>query len=139
MGARELRDGVPRTSIDLGNAEMAMALTVDQLIDSLAVRVNGPRAWDAVAVIDLELTDEGRTWRLELSNGALIHRSRPTGTPAPGQAAPGLTLTLSKPQLLGVLAGQGLDGVTVTGDGAVLGGLVALLDTPDPDFAIVTP
>jgi len=139
MGARELRSGIPPTSLDLGNAEMAMALTVDQLIDSLAVRVNGPRAWDAVAVIDLELTDEGRTWRLELSNGALIHRSRPTGTPAPGESAAGLTLTLSKPQLLGVLAGQGLDGVTVTGDSGVLGGLVALLDTADPDFAVVTP
>ncbi|MFC1399754.1 MULTISPECIES: alkyl/aryl-sulfatase [Streptacidiphilus] len=139
MGARELRDGVPRTSIDLTNAELAGALTVDQLIDSLAVRVDGPRAWDTVAVIDLELTDEGHTWRLELSNGALIHRSRRTGTPAPGEAVPGLTLALTKPQLLGVLAGRGLDGVAVTGDVAVLGRLLALLDSPDPDFAIVTP
>ncbi|MFC1444005.1 alkyl sulfatase dimerization domain-containing protein [Streptacidiphilus sp. N1-10] len=139
MGARELRDGVPRTSLDLANAELAGALTVDQLIDSLAVRVDGPRAWDAVAVIDLELTDEGHTWRLELSNGALIHRSRRTGTPAPGEAVPGLTLALTKPQLLGALAGRGLDGVAVTGDVAVLGRLLALLDSPDPDFAIVTP
>ncbi|UGT65231.1 hypothetical protein LTT61_00750 [Nocardia asteroides] len=50
-----------------------------------------------------------------------------------------LTLELTKPQLLGILAGKGLDGVSHSGDPAVLQRLFGLLDTPGPDFAIVTP
>jgi alkyl sulfatase BDS1-like metallo-beta-lactamase superfamily hydrolase len=39
---------------------------------------------------------------------------------------------------VGLLAGQ-MDGVSVEGDPTVLGRLMAVLDAPDPDFAIVTP
>jgi alkyl sulfatase BDS1-like metallo-beta-lactamase superfamily hydrolase len=139
MGAHELRHGATHTRLDLGNSEMTMALTVDQLLDSLAVRVNGPRAWDATVAIDWELTDEARVWRLEVSNGALIHRSRPTGRPARGSAGPELTVTLTKPQLLAFLAGKGLDGAATAGDAAAADRLMALLDTADPDFPLVTP
>ena len=55
------------------------------------------------------------------------------------QASADLTLTLTKAQLPGVLAGHGLDGIEHTGDPAVLGRLTALLDTADPAFPIVTP
>jgi alkyl sulfatase BDS1-like metallo-beta-lactamase superfamily hydrolase len=41
--------------------------------------------------------------------------------------------------LLGMLAGQGLGGTQTWGDPAVLQRLLALLDEPDPGFAIVTP
>lgn len=57
--------------------------------------------------------------------------------PAPGGAD--LTLTLTKPQLLGMLAGNGLDGIQTAGDLDALQQLLGLLDTPDPGFAIVTP
>ncbi len=70
---------------------------------------------------------------MTLSNGALIHWADPT----PGGAD--LTLTLTKPQLLGMLAGKGLEGIQTAGDPAVLQRLLGLLDTPDPGFAIVTP
>ncbi|MFG2768659.1 alkyl sulfatase C-terminal domain-containing protein, partial [Streptomyces rubiginosohelvolus] len=122
------------------NPEMAMALTVDMLIDSLAIRINGPLAWDEKLTMAWNLTDEGRTWHLRLSNGALTYRSTDAaaGTGGPGPAAD-LTLTLTKPQLLGVLAGKGLDGVGVEGNPQVFATLAGLLDTPDPDFPIVTP
>ncbi|MFG2768692.1 alkyl sulfatase C-terminal domain-containing protein, partial [Streptomyces rubiginosohelvolus] len=121
------------------NPEMAMALTVDMLIDSLAIRINGPLAWDEKLTMAWNVTDEGRTWHLRLSHGALTHRStdNATGGDAPNPAD--LTLTLTKPQLLGVLAGKGLEGVSVQGDPQVFATLTGLLDTPDPDFAIVTP
>ena len=48
-------------------------------------------------------------------------------------------MTLTKPQLLGLLAGQGDEGLTSRGDTGVLHRLLGLLDTPDPGFAIVTP
>ena len=132
-GAQELRGGISRTELDLGNPEMAMALSVDQLIDSLAIRVNGPRAWDTGLTMDWNVTDEKLSRRITLSNGALTHRSV-----IPAEAAD-VSLTLTKPQLLGLLAGRGLDGVTVEGDPAVLSRLMGLLDSPDPNFAIVTP
>ncbi|WP_327286926.1 alkyl/aryl-sulfatase [Streptomyces sp. NBC_01198] len=136
-GAMELRGTLARVSVDMGNPEMAMALTVGQLIDSLAVRVDGPRAWDADLTIDWELTDERTTWRLNLSNGALTHHTVEAFRPRPHPAD--LVMSLTKPQLLAALAGQGLDGVATDGDPAVLARLLALLDSPDPDFPIVTP
>ncbi|MGW0660228.1 alkyl/aryl-sulfatase [Streptodolium elevatio] len=138
MGAQELRGHIAHTSIKTTNPEMAMALTVDMLIDSLAIRVDGPRAWDEKLTMDWHLTDEGRTWHIALSNGALTYRdSTKNGSGNGGKAD--LALTLTKPQLLGVLAGKGLDGVQVDGDPQVLARLNALLDTPNPDFPIVTP
>ncbi len=136
--AMELR-GTPATvDLEMTNPEMAMALTVGQLIDSLAVRVNGPRAWDTPLTIDLLVTDEKRGWRLTLSNGALTHRSAALGKPLGAERAD-LTLTLGKAQLLGLLAGKGMEGIEHFGDPAAFAKLASFLDTPDPNFAIVTP
>lgn len=62
------------------------------------------------------------------SNGALIHR--PASGAEPGDAD--LALTLTKPQLLAMLAGRGMDGVEHTGDPNVLQRVIGLLDTPTP-------
>jgi alkyl sulfatase BDS1-like metallo-beta-lactamase superfamily hydrolase len=155
-GASELRGGPAPADTTTTGPEMALALTVDQVIDSLAIRLDGPRAADARMRIDLHLTDEDRTWRLALSHGVLVPRSRAGGPDAADPAD--LTLTLTKPQLVGLVAGAGagaeaeagaggeggagshaLDGVAHTGDPAVLPALLGLLDTPDPSFPIVTP
>ena len=82
------------------------------------------------------MTDVGETHHLTLSNGALIHYPRPDSAATPPAD---LALTLSKAQLLGLLAGHGLDGIAVTGDPATLLRLLGVLDSPDPSFAIVTP
>jgi alkyl sulfatase BDS1-like metallo-beta-lactamase superfamily hydrolase len=133
-GALELREGAKPPPIgDLG-AGMAGALTIGQLFDSLAIRVDGPRAAGQPLIIDWEFSDTGTTVRLILSNGALIQTVNPRR-----EAAAALTLRLSKAQLPGLLAGHGLDGIEHTGDPAALGRLLALLDTPDSAFPIVTP
>jgi alkyl sulfatase BDS1-like metallo-beta-lactamase superfamily hydrolase len=133
-GALELREGVKPPAVgDLG-AGMTGALTIEQLFDSLAIRVNGPRAAAQTIVIDWHFTDADDSVRLSLSNGALIQTVNPR-TKAPAD----LTLALSKAQLLGLLAGHGLDGIKHSGDPMTLGRLVALLDHPDPAFPIVTP
>ncbi len=134
-GTQELRRGVLPPAVGDLSAGMAGALTIGQWFDSVAIRVNGPRAAAAGSlVIDCQFTDAKTTVRLALSNGALI----PTENPR-SQASADLTLTLTKAQLPGVLAGHGLDGIEHTGDPAVLGRLTALLDTADPAFPIVTP
>ncbi len=49
------------------------------------------------------------------------------------------TFILTKPQLIGLLAGQGPDGVQHGGDPGVFSALLGVLDEADPDFPIVTP
>ncbi|GAA0450099.1 beta-lactamase-like protein [Paractinoplanes deccanensis] len=132
-GAQELRDGVSMGDDWVSASGMAHALTIEQLFDSIAVRVNGPRAWSASLTIDWRFTDLGTAYRMTLSNGALIH------WPAEPSAGADLRLALTKPQLLGILAGRGLEGVETEGDPKVLQLLVELLDEPDPAFPIVTP
>ena len=99
----------------------------------LAIRVNDPKAWVEHPTIDWVFTDLAHTYRLELTNGVLIQHV----DPAAGTAD--LTLTLTKPQLLSLLGGGGLDGLTSSGDPSVVARLLAVLDPPNPGFAIVTP
>jgi alkyl sulfatase BDS1-like metallo-beta-lactamase superfamily hydrolase len=132
-GARELRHGVGESGRAMSSAGMAGALTIEQVFDSIAIRVNGPRAWPEALTIDWDFTDAKQAHRMVLSNGALTH------WPDPGPGDADLTLTLTKPALLGLLAGQGTDGVQAQGDIGVLQRLIGLLDEPDPGFAIVTP
>jgi alkyl sulfatase BDS1-like metallo-beta-lactamase superfamily hydrolase len=132
QGAHELLHPVPHTAIALASG-LASALSVSQAFDAMAIRVNGPRAWDERLSILWHVTDTGETHRMELSNGVLIHYPDPRDTSAD------LILTLDKPHLLGLLAGEGLDGVQHEGDLGVLRRLTAVLDDPDPDFPVVTP
>jgi len=112
---------------------MAAVLTITQLFDSVAIRIGGKRAWDTAASIRWHFTDTGEIYRMELSNGALIH-CRTTRTDAAD-----LVITLTRPQLLAMLGGAGTDGVQFDGDPKTVTTIAALTDQPDPPFAIVTP
>ncbi|MFF3217074.1 alkyl/aryl-sulfatase [Streptomyces sp. NPDC002886] len=132
--AMELRHGENAAKVDTATPEMLMALTTEMLLDSIAIRIDGPRAWDEDLTIDLVLTDEDRRHRLTLHNGALTHRTvTDPRTPA------GLTLTLTKPQLLAVLAGRAPDSLSTEGSPALLSRLFSYVTKPDPAFPIVTP
>jgi alkyl sulfatase BDS1-like metallo-beta-lactamase superfamily hydrolase len=131
-GAQELRDGIPAPA-PVSAAGMAAALTITQLFDSLAIRIDGKRAWDTATSVRWQFTDTGETYRMELSNGALIHH--PTTRTEPAD----LVVTLTRPQLLAMLGGAGTDGVQFDGDPKVLATITALTDQPDPAFPIVTP
>lgn len=93
------------------------------------------RAWDDDLTIDLVLTDERSRHRLTLRHGALTHREL---SKEPAQAA-GLTLHLTRPRLLGVLAGKGLAGVRTEGDPRLLERLLSRVTAPNPAFPVVTP
>lgn len=141
MGADELRNGVHKTLLSAGS--MADALSVPQLFDSIAIRIDGPRAWDLHAVADWHFTDLNEHYRLTLENGVLTHTRLASGRNGESAAhhAPDASFTLTKAQFLDLLAGEGIDGlegVEQTGNPAVLGMLFGVLDTPDPEFAIVT-
>lgn len=138
-GAYELRHGAFGTPAKAASADMFAQLTPSQLFDALAIRVNGPRAWGELLTLDVTLTDLEETSRLWLRNGVLSQSRAERREPAD------LVLRLPMPVLLGLVAGEvdpaGLQaaGVEIEGDAGVLGRLLAVLDEPDPDFAIVTP
>ncbi|MFC7306480.1 alkyl/aryl-sulfatase [Streptomyces monticola] len=133
-GAQELRVGVAQPDSSTTGGDMLMALSVDQLIDSVAVRVNGPKAWDVELSMDWVLPSLGKVWHLRLAHGVLTYRSGAERDPGAG-----VTLTMTKPQLLGLLGGKGLGDIEVEGDASLLQRLLGVVDKPDPVFAIVTP
>lgn len=138
-GAAELRSGSFGTPVGT-SADFLRALSVSQVLDSVAIRIDGPRAWDVHLRIALRISDETVTYLAELRNGVLHHRTvadAPDGLP---------TFTLTREQLVGVITGTVdlaaaiADGtVVVDGDPTVLGGLVDLVAPVDPNFNIVTP
>lgn len=130
-GAQEVNQVTTPLAAD--SSGMVIALTVTQLFDSLAIRIDGKRAWDASASIRWTFTDSGDAYWMELSNGVLIHHPTTRNDPAD------LSITLSRAQLLAMLGGAGTDGVQFEGDPTTFSAIVALTDQPDPAFAIVTP
>ncbi|WP_026119996.1 alkyl/aryl-sulfatase [Nocardiopsis potens] len=132
--AQELREGVAKTPTDTTGRDMLMALGVDQLIDSVAVRIDGPRAWDLKVRMDWSLPEQDEVWHLTLQNGVLTYRR---GTEPDPDA--GVVLTMTKARLLGLLGGEGLDGIEVKGDESLVQQVLDVVSDPDTDFAIVTP
>jgi len=133
-GAHELRHGIVEAPPTVGSAELLAALTVEQLLDAIAIRIDGPRAWDEMLTVDWRFTDLGQTHRATLRNGVLTHRI----VEEVGEA-PDLTLVLERPQMLGVILGVGLDQIQTEGDLGVIARLLAVIETPDRNFPIVTP
>jgi alkyl sulfatase BDS1-like metallo-beta-lactamase superfamily hydrolase len=133
-GAYELRHGSFGTPAGTGSLDMVAALTAPQLLDSLAISVNGPRAAELHLRLDWEVTDTGQTFHLLLRNGVLTYST----ADQPGAAG----VVIRGPRLaFAAMASTGSpsEGITVEGDVAVLHALASVLDRPDPDFAIVTP
>ncbi|WP_084513000.1 alkyl/aryl-sulfatase [Nocardia mikamii] len=141
MGAYELRNGSVGTPTAADAPDIAAALTVEQLFDAIALRIDGPKAWSADITIDWKVSDLDLVHRTRLRNGVLVHYDVSADMPAPD-----VTFTLSDADLHAALLGaadmqQLIAGGAVTVDGEVskLIELVGYLDAPDPDFAIVTP
>ncbi|WP_204071884.1 alkyl/aryl-sulfatase [Planotetraspora phitsanulokensis] len=133
QGAAELRGDKPQNPLDSVGTDLARALSAEQIFDSLAIRINGPRAWDTRLTIDWNLTDRKEEIRTSVANGVLIQTRSREATPAD------LTVTLTKTQLLALVASGDLGGVQTSGDRQALNTLMGLLDDADRDFNIVTP
>ncbi len=138
-GATELRDGQFGTPTETTTPDAVAQLTPAMLFDALAIRVDGPRAWDETLTIDVLLTDTEERYRLRLANGVLTHSPRPQR----GEADATITATRrSLPALAtGGLSVEALtgSGIGLSGDGSVLTRLAGVLDPGAKDFAIVTP
>lgn len=135
-GATELREGNFGTPTQTASPSMMAQLSPAQVFDALAISVNGPQAWDLDLAIDITFADLGTNYRLTLRNGVLVYRKT-----AADAASAGVTLTLAAKNRLLTLAAGDFDspGLQIGGDPEVLRQLVAVLESPDPGFNIVTP
>jgi len=140
MGGQELREGVAGTPTDTAAGDVLAQLTVEQILDAMAIRLDGPRAAEARLTINWEVTDPDEVHLIEVENGVFNHR--PDRRHPEAEA----TLTIERRALDDLLLKRGdvaelaeNGRLRVEGDGMALAQLLGLLDEPDPGFAIVTP
>lgn len=139
MGAKELRGGIGGTPTAAAPPDIVANLSVTQLLDAMAIRLDGPRAWESHLRIDWVIADPDEEHALTVRRGVLHHRS---GRHEHADAAlivdrAALDQLLLKTADIAALAESGQ--LRVEGDGEKIGELLGLLDEPDPGFAIVTP
>lgn len=140
VGATELRAGNLGTPTDAAGGGLLAALTVSQVFDSIAIRIDGPKAWDEDIEIAWRITDEDTTYITRLRHGALNHRT------VADVAAGVPTFTLERATLIRLLTGA-LDvaasvaagTLQIDGDPSALARMTALIAPVDPRFDIVTP
>lgn len=138
-GAKELREGVQRSATpNTGSPDLLRSLTVEQLFDAIAIRLNGPKAQGRRIAINIAVTDLKQDYGLVLENAVL-------NTVAP-VAAPDLSLSLPKDALVALLFGKAQlpelvkAGVAkLEGDPAKLAELAGLLDSFDLWWNVATP
>ncbi|NRQ39198.1 MBL fold metallo-hydrolase [Nonomuraea sp. NN258] len=132
-GAEELRGRLKPPVSDSAACDIMPSLTVEQLFEMLAVKIDGPRAWHTEIAIDWTFTDLNASYRLWLTNGVLWHTTSLDGR------SPDLSVTLTKPQLVQVLTSGRLDGIAHEGDASAVAGILSVLEPADHQFPIVTP
>jgi alkyl sulfatase BDS1-like metallo-beta-lactamase superfamily hydrolase len=142
VGAHELREGPPPApkARSVASADVARALSIEQLWDAMGARLDGPRAWGKEIKLAWDFTDVGERWSVTVENGAL---NAVRGRLAEDRHA---KVTLTRAAFDAVLLGEG-DGAQLFASGAIavegeaekLGEFLGLLEEGDPVFAIVTP
>jgi len=135
-GATELRDGNFGTPTQTTSLSLVSQLTPEQMFDSFAISVNGPKAWGLNLALDVTFEDLAANYRLTLRNGVLVYRK----ASADPQTATATVTVANKQRLLTFATGDTASpGVQMTGDAGALASLLGVLDRPDPNFSIVTP
>ena len=136
--ARELESGVTQRVGATQGADLVVATPTAQVLDLLAVRLNPERLGERRFAFNLVFPERNERFAVTISNGVLVHESGVTLADAPTITSPrGVFL-----QALGtgtmrraVISGS----IRISGDRGSLEGLNEVFDTPDPNFAIVTP
>ncbi len=142
-GAKELREGIkPADSpIQTSSPDIVRSLALETYLDYLGVRLNGPEAANqGDKSINLILTDVNQQVSMKVENGTLNH------TIGRLDQGAGTTVVMARVTLDDINLGQTtieqaiMDGdVTIVGDAAMFGDFLALLDTFELYFPIVTP
>jgi alkyl sulfatase BDS1-like metallo-beta-lactamase superfamily hydrolase len=140
-GAYELRHGGPEKGLDISNAmELLQQTPISNFLDSMAVRLNGPKADGKNLTINLVFTDLNQSYVLHVENAVLHHKM---GPPDPEANA---TLNITHKMFLNMVMNTAGIKEFVFSDDIEIGGskidlirFFALLDKPEGKFNIVTP
>jgi alkyl sulfatase BDS1-like metallo-beta-lactamase superfamily hydrolase len=140
-GAKELRDGVAQLPTpNTASPDTVRAMPLDLFFDYLGVRLNGPKAAAAQAVLNFDFGDTGGKYLIELENGVLNHTADRQADDADA------TVTLTRVTLNDIILQEtkladalSVGDVKVSGDQTKLEELVSYLDTFQFWFNIVTP
>ncbi len=140
-GAYELRHGAPEKGIDIAIIKGVLEKTpVPYFFDTMAVRLDGPKAAGKSLTVVITFTDLNESYQLELENSVLHHR----------KAVPGVrsdvTIKITHPLFIRMLIGQAGIKETVFSDDLVVEGskldlltFLRLFEKPTGTFNIVTP
>ncbi len=140
-GAAEARSAPEAANVSTLSPDVVSAITVEQVFDILAIRVDPQLAEGKSVSVAFTFPDLDLTRFVSVRNSVLVHE------PGTGQAADA-TLTLPKAAFLGMIfAGQkpadlvARGVLTISGDPSAAAALLGVLDPPAPPqpFAIVTP
>jgi alkyl sulfatase BDS1-like metallo-beta-lactamase superfamily hydrolase len=140
LGAAELRNGVPKGSGAVANAELLKGITIDLAFDFLGVRLNAVKAEGKRIVINWNFTDLKQVYVMNLENSALTHTS---GKPSENADT---TVTLTRAAFDAIsLKERTFVGSVVTGDVMMSGNplklaeLFSLFDEFPAGFEVVEP
>ncbi|NHI17152.1 alkyl/aryl-sulfatase [Microbacterium excoecariae] len=132
-GAAELRGEIFGTPTKTNAVTMLAQLSPEQLLDSIAIRIDAPRAWHMDVTMRITFTDLDRAFRVSIRHGVLVYLED-------GRGDAELEVSVTKGRFLALVGGDvDSEGLDVVGDASVLRELVSVLDPGDDAFAIVTP
>lgn len=119
MGAQELRNGTPDPKPATRNSYLD-AMTIEQIVDSLAVKVKSEEVGGLAVSVNLSFTDLGEDWVLRLSNRTLH------GVRGRHDADAAVTFTLTKRVFQHVIeGGTTFAGAVAAGDATAVGDVAA--------------
>ncbi|MGC0862269.1 alkyl/aryl-sulfatase [Pantoea agglomerans] len=140
-GAQELRNGVKQLPTpNTASPDTVRAMTPEMFFDYLALHINGEKAANAKAVLNVDFGGDGGKYKLELENGVLNHTANSEAQNADA------TLTLSRETLNKVILkeetlkqAQDKGEVKITGNADKVSELLGYMDKFDFWFNMVTP
>ncbi|MBC7767285.1 MAG: MBL fold metallo-hydrolase [Phycisphaerales bacterium] len=138
VAARELEQGPPDRPSQVQSADLVAATPTSYILDLLAVRLNPERLGARRFAFNLVFPERNERFAVSIANGVLVHERDVTLADAPtitSQRAVFLQAMATQTMLRAALSGS----IRIAGDRRSLEGLGDVFDTPDPNFAIVTP
>jgi alkyl sulfatase BDS1-like metallo-beta-lactamase superfamily hydrolase len=140
-GALELRQGVNGKKSALApSRELLAAISVRDLVDAMAVRLDGEAAADVDLSLSIKLTDSDDNWLLQVRNGVLHGFRNHSGADASALLV--IAENDLKMMLTGLVGAPALiadDRLDLEGNPLTLIRFARLFDSFDPNFNIVTP
>ena len=141
MGALELRQGTPKLPArPVAFPDVIAGMTTEMLFDTVAVRLNGPKAAGKVIRLNYVFPDTNERLLVAVENGVLNYWMGKQAAQADA------TITLSRPALNQIVGGSATfeqkvaaGDVKIAGRPEAVSDLLALLDTFAFWFNIVTP